>query len=63
MSADRYRLVNVFVDEGAFSGNALAVFEDGTALDERTMQAIALQLNLSETTSRCAPGSFQRIGT
>jgi PhzF family phenazine biosynthesis protein len=46
----RYRLVNVFVEDTAFSGNALAVFEDGAALDEPTMQAIALQLNLSETT-------------
>jgi predicted PhzF superfamily epimerase YddE/YHI9 len=46
----RYRLVNVFVEDAAFSGNALAVFEEGAALDDPAMQAIALQLNLSETT-------------
>ena len=32
------------------AGNALAVFEDGSALDEAQMQALALQFNLSETT-------------
>ena len=46
----RYRLVNVFTDEARLSGNALAVFEDGAGLSDAEMQAIALQLNLSETT-------------
>lgn len=32
------------------SGNALAVFEDGRALSSAEMQAVALQLNLAETT-------------
>jgi PhzF family phenazine biosynthesis protein len=50
MTHHRYRLVNVFAEESPFSGNALAVFEDGRALDAAQMQAIALQLNLSETT-------------
>jgi PhzF family phenazine biosynthesis protein len=51
MSARRFQLVNVFtVDEDRFSGNPLCVFEDGSGLDDRTMQAIARQLNLSETT-------------
>jgi PhzF family phenazine biosynthesis protein len=46
-----YRLLNVFTVAGArLSGNPLAVFEDGRGLDDRTMQALALQLNLSETT-------------
>jgi trans-2,3-dihydro-3-hydroxyanthranilate isomerase len=45
----RYRLVNVFA-ETTFGGNPLAVVEDGRGLDEATMQAIARQFNLSETT-------------
>jgi PhzF family phenazine biosynthesis protein len=46
----RYRIVNVFAEESRLSGNALAVFEDGRHLPDEQMQAIALQLNLSETT-------------
>ncbi len=46
-----YRLVNVFaLESDRFSGNPLAVFEDGSALDEAAMQALARELNLSETT-------------
>jgi len=44
-----YRLVNVFA-EAPLAGNPLCVFEDGRDLDEATMQALALQFNLSETT-------------
>lgn len=44
-----YRLVNVFA-ENIFAGNPLAVFTDATGLDEQTMQLLATQLNLSETT-------------
>jgi len=44
-----FRIVNVFA-ESPLAGNPLAVFEDGSALDEATMQALALQFNLSETT-------------
>lgn len=51
MAAHQFRIVNVFTREGAqLSGNSLCVFEDGTDLDARTMQALALQFNLSETT-------------
>jgi len=49
MSNLRYRIVNVFA-ESALAGNPLCVFEDGSALDGATMQALALQFNLSETT-------------
>lgn len=47
-----FRLVNVFVESDAatFGGNPLAVFEDARGLDDATMQAIAAQFNLSETT-------------
>ena len=45
----RYRLLNVFA-ESPLAGNPLCVFEDGGALDDATMQALALQFNLSETT-------------
>jgi trans-2,3-dihydro-3-hydroxyanthranilate isomerase len=51
MTDYRYRLVNVFTIGGdPFTGNPLAVFEDASGLDDVTMQALALQFNLSETT-------------
>jgi trans-2,3-dihydro-3-hydroxyanthranilate isomerase len=45
-----YRIVNVFTREARLSGNPLCVFEDGEGLDTGTMQALARQFNLSETT-------------
>jgi trans-2,3-dihydro-3-hydroxyanthranilate isomerase len=46
-----YRLVNVFTRNGeALSGNPLCVFEAADELDTPTMQALARQFNLSETT-------------
>jgi PhzF family phenazine biosynthesis protein len=45
----RYRIVNVFAED-PLAGNPLCVFEDGSDLDSATMQALALQFNLSETT-------------
>jgi trans-2,3-dihydro-3-hydroxyanthranilate isomerase len=45
----RYRVVDVFT-EHALEGNPLAVFTDASALDGATMQKIAKELNLSETT-------------
>lgn len=46
-----YRILNVFTRGGeTLSGNPLCVFEDGRSLDTATMQALALQFNLSETT-------------
>src|SRR4029450_12927281 len=47
--AFNYRLVNVFA-ESVLAGNPLCVFEDARGLDAATMQALALQFNLSETT-------------
>jgi trans-2,3-dihydro-3-hydroxyanthranilate isomerase len=44
-----FRIVNVFAEE-RLGGNPLAVVEDGRGLDDATMQALALQFNLSETT-------------
>jgi trans-2,3-dihydro-3-hydroxyanthranilate isomerase len=44
-----YRIVNVFAEE-RLAGNPLAVFEDARGMDEVTMQALAVQFNLSETT-------------
>ena len=49
MTEYRYRIVNVFAEE-RLAGNPLAVFEDARGLDAATMQALALQFNLSETT-------------
>jgi PhzF family phenazine biosynthesis protein len=46
-----YRILNVFTVAGnRLSGNPLCVFEDGSALSTVQMQALARQLNLSETT-------------
>jgi PhzF family phenazine biosynthesis protein len=50
MTTLAYRIVNVFAREGALSGNPLCVFEDGSGLDDATLQALARQFNLSETT-------------
>lgn len=51
MASHAYRLLNVFT-RGAevLSGNPLCVFENGSPFDDQSMQALARQLNLSETT-------------
>jgi PhzF family phenazine biosynthesis protein len=47
----QFRIVNVFTqDGGRLTGNPLCVFENATGLDTATMQALARQFNLSETT-------------
>jgi PhzF family phenazine biosynthesis protein len=46
-----FRIVNVFTLDGdRFSGNPLCVFDDARGLSDAQMQALALQMNLSETT-------------
>jgi PhzF family phenazine biosynthesis protein len=51
MATLQYRLVNVFTQHGGvLTGNPLCVFEAGQALSTQTMQALARQFNLSETT-------------
>lgn len=45
----RYRVVDVFTEQ-PLEGNALAVFPDASGIDDATMQKIAKELNLSETT-------------
>jgi trans-2,3-dihydro-3-hydroxyanthranilate isomerase len=45
----RYRVVDVFTTQ-ALEGNALAVFPNSAGIDDATMQRIARELNLSETT-------------
>ena len=46
-----FRIVNVFtIDGDRFSGNPLCVFEDARGLSGEQMQALARQMNLSETT-------------
>ena len=49
MPAHAFRILNVFA-ETTLGGNPLAVFEDARDIDDATMQALALQFNLSETT-------------
>jgi trans-2,3-dihydro-3-hydroxyanthranilate isomerase len=48
MRTYRFILCDVFTDR-ALAGNALAVFTDGRGLDAATQQAIAREMNLSET--------------
>lgn len=48
MSPRKYVLLDVFTDQ-LFGGNQLAVFPDGAGLSSSVMQAIARELNLSET--------------
>ena len=45
----KYHRVDVFTDR-AFGGNPLAVFTNGRGISAETMQAIAKEFNLSETT-------------
>jgi len=49
MPTHAFRILNVFA-ETTLGGNPLAVFEDARGIDDATMQALALQFNLSETT-------------
>jgi PhzF family phenazine biosynthesis protein len=51
MAAHPFRIVNVFTQhQGALTGNPLCVFENAAAFDTETMQGLARQFNLSETT-------------
>lgn len=51
MAELHFRILNVFTQgRAALSGNPLCVFENAQALDTATMQALARQFNLSETT-------------
>jgi PhzF family phenazine biosynthesis protein len=51
-----FRLLNVFALPGQpLSGNPLCVFEDASGLADATMQALARQFNLSETTFLFSP--------
>ena len=59
----RYRLLNVFAHEAdPFSGNPLCVFEDGSGLSDKQMQALARQFNLSETTFLVPPADGADAG-
>src|SRR5262245_15110226 len=51
MASLPFRIVNVFTQNlGKLTGNPLCVFENGDGLSDATMQALARQFNLSETT-------------
>ena len=52
----------VFATE-ALEGNALAVFPNGFGLDETTMQRIARELNLAETSFVLLSAPDSRIGS
>ncbi len=56
MTRYEYKLVDVFTDR-AFGGNPLAVFREPGKMDAATMQAIAKELHLSETTFVFPPSS------
>ncbi len=49
MPSLRYVIADVFTDR-PLEGNQLAVFTDARAIDEETMQALALEIGFSETT-------------
>jgi len=49
MATHRFHQLDVFTTT-PLTGNALAVFPDARGLDPRTMQALAREMNLSETT-------------
>ncbi|HWO10071.1 MAG TPA: PhzF family phenazine biosynthesis protein [Polyangiaceae bacterium] len=49
MKTLRYAICDVFTEQ-PLTGNPLAVFTDARGLDDATMQALARELNLSETT-------------
>jgi trans-2,3-dihydro-3-hydroxyanthranilate isomerase len=51
----RYNVCDVFTDR-PLTGNPLAVFTDARGLDAPTMQALARELNLSETVFALPPG-------
>ncbi len=52
MSSHPFRILNVFTHNrgGPLTGNPLCVFENGAGFGTQTMQALARQFNLSETT-------------
>ena len=54
MTTLAYTILDVFTDT-PLQGNAVAVFTDGSQLDEATMQRLARELNLSETVFALAP--------
>jgi trans-2,3-dihydro-3-hydroxyanthranilate isomerase len=59
----RYTLLDVFTTR-RYAGNPLAVVADGATLDAATMQHVARELNLSETTfvfPTTAPGATHRV--
>jgi len=65
MTERPYLLFDVFTSE-RFAGNPLAIFPDGSDVDDATMQRIARELNLSETvflTRRDDPVAELRIFT
>lgn len=62
MATLRYVVVDVFTDR-PFTGNQLAVFTDGREVDDETMQALAREMNFSETVFVLPPseGGHARI--
>jgi trans-2,3-dihydro-3-hydroxyanthranilate isomerase len=56
MTRFEYRHLDVFTDR-AFGGNQLAVFQDGRGIADATMQRIATELQLAETTFVFPPTS------
>jgi trans-2,3-dihydro-3-hydroxyanthranilate isomerase len=58
----RYVVADVFTDQ-PLTGNQLAVFTDGTGVDDATMQALAKEMNFSETVFVVPPseGGHARI--
>ncbi len=60
--AYRYVILDVFTDK-ALAGNPLAVFPESDGLDDAQMQAIAREMNLSETVFVFAPANPRHSAT
>jgi predicted PhzF superfamily epimerase YddE/YHI9 len=58
----RFYQVDVFTDK-MFGGNPLAVFPDAEGLTEAEMQALANEMNLSETTFVFAPDDHEDLAS
>lgn len=58
MSGREFHIVDVFA-ERKYAGNQLAVITDAAGLDGDTMQAIAREMNFSETTFVLGPGDVE----
>jgi trans-2,3-dihydro-3-hydroxyanthranilate isomerase len=56
----RYVVVDVFTDT-PLTGNQLAVFTDARKIPEHMLQALAREMNFSETALTASPAAARRV--